>query len=65
MDPANISWLDSNPDDEYWEAHYRRINSEGDRESDSPSIPADFDDNEDAWNDIRRRERVAQAMYDC
>ena len=47
MDPANISWLESDPDDSYWEAHYRRINSEGDRDTDSPSIPADFDDNED------------------
>jgi hypothetical protein len=64
MDPANISWLDSHPDDNYWEAYHRRDNSEGDRDIDSPCIPEDFDDNEDAWNDIRRRERVAEACYD-
>ena len=30
MDPANISWLESNGDDTYWEADHRRSDSEGD-----------------------------------
>ena len=65
MDPANISWLESHPEDTYWETYHRRTDIEGDREPDSPCIPPDFDDNEDAWNDKRRRERVAQAEYEC
>jgi hypothetical protein len=65
MDPANISWLDSKPDDSYWEAHHRRSNSEGDWDGSSDNVPPHFDDNEDAWNDQRRRERVAEAIYDC
>ena len=28
-------------------------------------VPADFDDNEDVGNDIGRRERMAEAMYEC
>ena len=65
MDPANISWLESSPEDTYWEAYHRRTDTEGDWDRDCPCIPADFDDNEDAWNDIRRRERMAEAMYKC
>ncbi len=65
MDPANISWLDSDPDDTYWEAYHRRSDSEGDWDRSSDSIPPDFDDNEDAWNDQRRRERLAEVEYDC
>ena len=65
MDPANISWLDSEPDDTYWEAYHRRSDVEGDWDGSSDSIPPDFDDNEDAWNDQRRRERLAEAIYDC
>ena len=30
----------------------------------SDTIPADFDDNEDAWNDQRRRERLAETCYE-
>ena len=65
MDPANISWLEAYPDDTYWEAHHRRGNSERYWDGSSDAIPPYFDDNEDAWNDIRRRERLAEAMYDC
>ena len=65
MDPANISWLESHPEDTYWEAYHRRTDTEGDWDRDCPCIPPDFDDNEDALNDIRRRERLAEAMYEC
>jgi len=65
MDPANISWLEADETDSYWEAHHRRNYSDGDWDGSSDDVPADFDDNEDAWNDIRRRERVAEAIYEC
>jgi hypothetical protein len=65
MDPANISWLESDPDDNYWEAYHRRDDTEGDRDIDSPCIPPDFDDNEDVGFVVGRRERLAEAMYDC
>jgi len=65
MDPANISWLESDPDDSYWEAYHRRGNSEGDWDGDFGHVPPDSDDQEDAWNDTRRRQRVAEAMYEC
>ena len=65
MDIANILWLDSKPHDSYWETSYRRSYLEGDEFGSSDNIPPDFDDNEDAWNDKRRRERLAEAIYDC
>ena len=65
MDPANISWLETNEHDTYWEAYHRRGDPEGDRDGSSDAIPPDFDDNEDAWNDQRRRERLAEVEYDC
>ena len=64
MDPANISWLDSHPDDNYWEAYHRRDDTEGDRDIDSPCIPEDFDDNEDVGFVVGRRERLAETCYD-
>jgi hypothetical protein len=65
MDPANISWLESDATDSYWETYHRRGNTQRYWDRSSDSIPPDFDDNEDAWNDIRRRERLAEAMYEC
>ena len=65
MDPANISWLEAEAHDTYWEAYHRRGNSEGDRDGCSDDVPPDFDDNEDVGNDQRRRERLAEAEYDC
>ena len=49
----------------YWQMCHRRDSSEGYQLRDEPCIPPDFDDNEDAWNDIARRERVSQACYEC
>jgi hypothetical protein len=65
MDIANVLWLDSDAKDTYWEAYHRRGDTEGDWDRSGDDVPPDFDDNEDAWNDIRRRERVAQAIYEC
>ena len=65
MDPANISWLEASTNDSYWEAYHRRSDSEGDWDGSSDDVPPDFDDNEDAGNDQRRRERLAEVEYDC
>ena len=40
MDPANISWLEANPDDTYWEAHHRRSDSQGYWDTDCDGFPS-------------------------
>ena len=65
MDLADILWLDSDEFDTYWETYHRRSYSEGDWDGSSDNVPPDFDDNEDAWNDQRRRERLAEVEYEC
>jgi len=65
MDPANISWLETDTDDSYWEAYYRRADTERywervflvDRE-----MPRYY---EEVGDDLRRRERMAEACYEC
>ena len=64
MDPATILWLDSKPEDNYWETSYRRSYPEGDQYRGVFDVPEDTDDYQDAWNDQRRRERVAETMYE-
>jgi len=64
MDLANILWLDSGPDDNYWETYHRRSDSEGDRVRDFYDVSEMFDGNENAWSDLGRHERLAEAMYD-
>jgi hypothetical protein len=64
MDIANILWLDSNPADNYWETYHRRSDSERDRVRDFYDVSEMFDGNENAWSDLGRHERLAEAMYD-
>ena len=47
-----------------WETNYRRDYIDGDRYSLLQTMCEMFDDIEEAWNDIRRRERMAQACYE-
>ena len=47
-----------------WETNYRRDYIDGDRYSLLESMCEMFDDKEEAWDDIRRRERMEQACYD-
>jgi hypothetical protein len=65
MDPANIYWVEANPDDNNRKSDHRRNNPDGDRDTSSSSVPEMFGTNEETGDDIRRRERMAQAMYDC
>jgi hypothetical protein len=64
MDIANILWLDSNPDDSYWETSYRRSYSDRDSVTDFYQVREMFDGNENAWDDLARRERLAKACYE-
>ena len=64
MDPANISWLEADPDDSYWEAHHRRSDTDRDRIRDFYEVREMFDGNQNAWSPLERRERMAEAMYE-
>jgi hypothetical protein len=64
MDPANISWLEANPADNYWEAYHRRSSIEGDWISDCYGVSEMFDGNENAWDALPRHERLAEACYE-
>ena len=46
-----------------WETNYRRDYIDGDKYSLLRSMCEMFDNKEEAWNDIRRRERLEQACY--
>ena len=46
-----------------WETNYRRDYIDGDKYSLLRSMCEMFDDKKEAWNDIRRRERLEQACY--
>ena len=64
MDIANILWLDSGPDDSYWETSYRRSYSDRDSDSDFYEVREMLDGNENAWAPLARRQRLAEAMYE-
>ena len=69
MDPANISWLEADSDESYWEADYRRDCIEGDGcirwAIDCFGISEMSRYYEELGDDLRRHQRMAQAMYDC
>ena len=46
-----------------WETNYRRDYIDGDKYSLLASMCEMFDNKKEAWNDIRRRERLEQACY--
>jgi hypothetical protein len=64
MDIADVLWLDSNEFDSYWEAYYRRSYSDRDWIRDFYAVCEMFDGNENAWDVVERRERMAEAEYD-
>ena len=69
MDSDDILWLDSDPTDPDWQTNHRRDSVEGDsclrwllasiRLSEMSGYYEEIGD------DIRRRERMAEAMYEC
>ena len=68
MDTFDILWLDSDPEDEYWEASYRRDYSDGDCarwDTDSSGLREVSGYYQEIGDDLARHERMAQAIYDC
>ena len=65
MDTPGAFRLNTDSDDGNQQAYHRRDYSERDRQSICEALSKTFGSDEEAWNDIRRRERMAQAMYEC
>ena len=65
MDPANISWLESNGDESYWEAHHRRSDSQGYWDTDCIGFSEVSRYYKEIGDDLGRHERMAEAMYEC
>ena len=65
MDTPDTFWLDTDPDDNYWEAYYKRDYTERDKLSLLEAMSKTFGSDEEAWDDLRRRERLSQIMYEC
>jgi len=63
MDSKDLLWLETDPADCHWEAYYRRTYSERDIIRDFYEVSEMFDGNENAWDALPRRERMAEAMY--
>ena len=65
MDINNVLWLDADPiSTTYWEASRRRSYSDRDWVRDFYDVCEMFDGNENAWDVVERRERLAEAEYD-
>ena len=68
MDSANISWLEADRADSYWEADYRRDCTEGSCirwAIDCFGVSEMSRYYEEIGDDLRRHQRLAQAEYDC
>ena len=67
MDPKREVRVEAEVHDDYWETSYRRSYPEGcsiPGDRDSGEIPEGFGVNEESGDDIRRRERMAEACYE-
>ena len=64
MDFEGKARLETNSIDSYGEAYYRRDYSDGDKQSILEAMREGFGSDKEAWDDLRRRERMAQIMYD-
>ena len=66
MDPEELRQLRSEWDDHnYWETKDRRNDFEAPWYWSSESVSEDIGDYEESRDDIGRRERMAEAMYEC
>ena len=64
MDINNILWLDAEAGDSYWEACRRRSYTDRDWIGNQYDVCEMFDGNENAWDAVERRERMAEACYE-
>ena len=66
MDTSGAFRLDTKgvTENSYGETYHRRDYSERDKQSLLDAMSETFGSDKEAWNDLRRRERMAQACYD-
>ena len=64
MDIENVLWLEAQTEDDYWEASRGRMYSDRDWIRDFYDVCEMFDGNENAWDAVERRERMAEVEYD-
>jgi hypothetical protein len=64
MDTTDTSQLETDPDDYWGKAHRQRSSAERDRFRDFYGVSEMLDGNENAWDVVERRERLAQAIYE-
>ena len=64
MDSYDLLWMETDPADCHWEAYYRRDDSERDWIRGFYDVAEMFDGNENAWDALRRHERLAEACYE-
>ena len=64
MDSKDTFQSQIDQDNHDLETNYRRDYIDGDRYTLLQTMCEMFDDKEEAWNDIRRRERMEQACYE-
>ena len=65
MDPADLRWLAARGYDLDWETDGGRDDLEEPWNWAFPAVLQDIGDNEDTGDDKRRRERMAEACYEC
>ena len=64
MDITNTLWLDAFINDELREGGYRRDRSKRHWNGYCSEFSETLGSDQAAWDDIRRRERMAEAMYE-
>ena len=65
MDLAKLRQLEAHITDLIWQGDGGRDDFEAPWYWSSSGIPPSFGVNEDTGDDVRRRERMAEAMYEC
>ena len=65
MDTPDALRLDTDSVNQYWETYHRRDYTERDKQSILEAMSETFGSDKEAWDDLRRRERMAQIMYEC
>ena len=64
MDPDNLRQFSERDYYDFWENEDRRDDFEEPWNWDFPTVLEDLGDYEAPWDDVSRRERVAQAIYE-
>ena len=65
MDPQDSRLIPARVIDFDWERFHRRNDPESAWYDASLDIPEDLGTNQDTGDDVGRRERMAEAMYEC